>query len=225
MSFEEGATIGVGSVAAAAALYDKLAIPWPQNPPSRPYDDAKAPFLGEKPWILIWGASCVTGMMAIQLARRSGLRVFAVAGIQNASELRRLGADRVEDRHDPEAAITAAKVLGIMFAIDCVGSETATNVVKAMSRGGRLACLVKKPDHVLAQKAGVLFTDILIKQFHEKDEFGRRLVDFMSRGLVDREIQPLRYDIVEGGLNALEHGLQRLKHQAVSGRKLVVKFE
>ncbi|GAA5871109.1 hypothetical protein JCM1840_007592 [Sporobolomyces johnsonii] len=85
-SFEDCAAIGVGATAAALAIASALAIPIrgfaPRQlvtgaegeldlaPPPRPIQSGE--------WLLIWGASCVSGFFAAQFARLAGMRVVAV---------------------------------------------------------------------------------------------------------------------------------------------------
>lgn len=227
LSFDEGATLGVGSVASATALFDALAVPWPTvpRPPIDAIQNREISRGIEGQWILVWGGSCATGMMAIQLARLAGFRVFAVAGIHNASRLHDLGAEGVADRHTPDAAIAEAKELGIKVAINCVGAETANHTVRALEPGGRMVYLVKKPDQAILDEAQVQATDVLIKRFHEDEAFGQRLVDLVSDALFQRKILPIRHEVIEGGLGSIERGLKKLMNQEVSGRKLVVRIE
>ena len=212
LSFEEGATLGVGCVTAASALFDALAIPQSLTPP------------GERgsPWILVWGGSCVTGMMMIQLAKQTGFRVFVVASLQNADYLDSLGADRVADRHDPEKAIAEIHELDIDTGVDCVGQETATFCARALRPGGRLAYLVKGPNEEIMQERRIDATDILLKRFHENPAYGQSVVDFISNRLFSQTLKPVRHQRVEGGFEGIEKGLELLKDQKISGCKLVV---
>ena len=211
VSFEEGGTLGVGCVAAAAALYDGLTIPWPTKASEKINEEVPESLEDHRPWVLIWGASCVTGMMAIQLAKDSGLRVFAVAGLQNAPELYRLGADQVLDRHKPDETIAEAQKLPISLGIDCVGQETATYAAQALQPGGRLAYLVKKPEEHVTNERKVTATDILIKRFHEDEGYGRALVDLVTRALFTRALRPARYEVVKGEIHGLEEGNYRIR--------------
>lgn len=169
ISFEEAVTLGVGSVAAAGALFEGLKIPKPIiNMPGIDHSADYARHHHDAPWILIWGGSCVTGTMALQLAKQSGFRVVAVAGSHNASYLQSVGADRVLDRHRPEEAIAEVKKLNVRLGVDCVGQQTATYAVQALQPGGRLVFLVKKPEPAVVETSDIEVTDILIKLFHEE---------------------------------------------------------
>ena len=225
VSFSAGATIGVGGVTAAGALYDCLAIPWPQaGIPKCIMENRKQHTSSEenRPWILIWGASCVTGMMAVQFAKLSGLQVFAVAGLHNASVLYSMGADIVVDRHMPNDAVAEARGLDIRLGIDCVGQETATHAAKALQPGSKLTYLVKKPNDLTLEETNVETVDVLIKRFHEDEMYGRAVVELISSCLFSKEIRSVPYELLGAGLGAVENGLQRLREQQVSGRKLVI---
>ncbi len=227
ISFEEGATIGVGCVAAAETLFYGLRIPLPfridQESPavakSAPPDEAK------KPWILVWGGACVTGIMVTQLARQNGFNVLSVAGLHNTSYLERMGADRVVDRFQPQNAIAEARRLHVKFGVDCVGQQTAAWALQALQPGGRLACLVKAPHQDTIAASNVEVTDILIKRFHENALYGQSLMDYISSSLASGALRPVRYQRISGGLESLEKGLEKLKKETVSGEKVVVTIE
>ena len=225
ITFEEAVTLGVSSVAAAGAIFEGLSIPRPMISwvgVSR----SNEPFINEnQPWLLVWGGSCVTGIMTIQLAKLSGFRVFAVAGMQNASYLKGLGADKVLDRHQPEEAIAEAKKCDINLGIDCVGQETATHAVRALQPRAKLVYLVKEPDRAVAEQSQVEAIDVLVKRFHEDATYGQSLMDYISHCLFNKLIRPVRHEIVHGGFEAVQSGLERLKDRKVSGRKLVISVD
>ncbi|KAI9836074.1 MAG: hypothetical protein M1819_001688 [Sarea resinae] len=243
MSFTSAATLGVGTVAAAAALFDGLGLEIPKHP-SPAFETATEESENEgsskrdQPrGLLIWGASSTTGQQAIQLAKHAGLHVAAVASEENKAYLLSLGVDVFFGRHqDHDAIVSEARNLGFDLAIDCVGAETAAYAAQAVGSEGRLVCLVKRPAATVVEpfrdgaargdgrgeKPGVEVREVAIKPFHEDSEYGFALMAYLSHALHSGVIRPLRYEIVAGGLGGVEEGLRRLRDGEGGGRKLVV---
>lgn len=84
--------------------------------------------------VLVTGASGGVGSAAVQLARRRGARVTALAGRAKHPAIRDLGADAVLDRNDPLGDDRFDAV------IDVVGGGTFPALLRALRPGGRYAC-------------------------------------------------------------------------------------
>ncbi len=92
--------------------------------------------------VLIFGASGGIGHLAVQLAKRMGARVFAVASGDDGVELvRRLGADAVVDGHKDDVATAAREFApdGLDAALLTAGGEAAERALTALREGGRVA--------------------------------------------------------------------------------------
>jgi NADPH:quinone reductase-like Zn-dependent oxidoreductase len=92
--------------------------------------------------ILIFGASGGIGHLAVQLAKRMGARVFAVAsGDDGVRFVKSLGADAVVDGHkeDVESAARAFAPNGIDTALITAGGEAANKALRTIRDGGRVA--------------------------------------------------------------------------------------
>jgi len=92
--------------------------------------------------VMIFGASGGIGHMAVQLAKRLGARVFAVAsGDDGVSLAKRLGADAVVDGHRNDVAAAARKFAsgGVDAALVTAGGEAADRALTAVRDGGRVA--------------------------------------------------------------------------------------
>ncbi len=92
--------------------------------------------------LMVFGASGGLGHLAVQLAKRMGARVLAVAsGDDGVALCRRLGADAVVDGRKSDAA-TAAKTFapnGLDAALVAAGGEAADRALATMRTGGRVA--------------------------------------------------------------------------------------
>jgi NADPH:quinone reductase len=92
--------------------------------------------------VMIFGASGGVGHMAVQLAKRMGARVFAVAsGDDGVALAKSLGADAAENGQTDDL-LAAARVFapeGLAAALLTAGGETAEKALSAVRDGGRIA--------------------------------------------------------------------------------------
>src|SRR5438105_300479 len=92
--------------------------------------------------LMVFGAAGGIGHLAVQLAKRMGARVFAVAsGDDGAALAKRLGADAVVNgrKEDVEAAARAFAPHGLDAALITAGGEATDRALRAMNKNGRVA--------------------------------------------------------------------------------------
>lgn len=85
--------------------------------------------------VLIAGASGGVGSAAVQLAKRRGAIVTAIAGKEKLTQVRSIGADRVIARGDDLVACLGEKSVDVV--VDNVAGETFGEMLKVLKRGGR----------------------------------------------------------------------------------------
>jgi NADPH:quinone reductase len=95
-------------------------------------------------WLLIFGASGGQGHLAVQLAKRQGLKVIAVAsGADGVALVTRLGADVSLDGHGDLAEVLStirdAAPQGVAGILAMAGGETLDRLTETLSDGGVVA--------------------------------------------------------------------------------------
>lgn len=98
--------------------------------------------LGQGESVMIFGASGGVGHVAVQLAKRLGARVLAVAsGADGVALVRRLGADAAIDGHGDEVLAAARRFAsqGLDAALFAAGGVAANRALAALREGGRVA--------------------------------------------------------------------------------------
>lgn len=123
MTLDEAGALGADGITALRGLDDELRIEPGQT-------------------LMIFGASGGIGHIAVQLAKRMGATVLAVAsGEDGVSLVRRLGADVAIDGHAEDVAAAARELApgGVDAALLLAGAREMSAVLTAVRRGGRIA--------------------------------------------------------------------------------------
>lgn len=93
--------------------------------------------LAEGETVLITGASGGVGSAAVQLARRRGAHVIAVASVSKAADVQSLGAYRVVPRDTDLVGAVGREAVDVV--IDVVGGPQWPQLLDVLKRGGRYA--------------------------------------------------------------------------------------
>lgn len=136
--------------------------------------------------VLITGASGGVGSAAVQLAKRRGATVVAVASSAKAGEVRALGADTVVDRG---ADLVAALGEGsVDVVVDVVGGEQWPSLLDVLRRGGRYvtAGAIAGPIAQLDLRTLYLKDLTLLGCTFQEDEVFENLIAYIEAG----EIRP-----------------------------------
>lgn len=86
--------------------------------------------------VLVLGASGGVGSAVLQLAKRRGARVIAIASQEKHQQVVQLGADKVFDRNADLLELLGEKSIDVV--VDNVGGESFATMLKLLVQGGRL---------------------------------------------------------------------------------------
>jgi len=137
--------------------------------------------------VLITGASGGVGSAAVQLAKRRGAEVTAIASASKIDELRALGADEVVERN--ANLLTAIGRDSIDVVIDLVAGETWPVLLDLLKRGGSYATAGAIAGPIVELDVRTLYLKdlTLIGCTFQDDVVFENLVGYIERG----EIRPL----------------------------------
>ena len=137
--------------------------------------------------VLITGASGGVGSAAVQLARRRGAEVIAVASQAKAEEVRALGADRVIDRNADLVEALGSDSVDVV--VDLVADDAWPRLLDVLRRGGRYvtAGAIAGPLVELDVRTLYLKDLTLIGCTFQEDVVFENLVGYIERG----EIRPV----------------------------------
>jgi len=151
--------------------------------------------------LMVFGAGGGIGHLAVQLAKRIGARVFAVAsGDDGVALAKRLGADSVANgrKDDIEAAARAFAPGGLDAALVTAGGESTDRALRAMKKDGRVAYpngvmpAPKAPSGVKAQSYDIEPSPQQIERLNRLIESGPFEVHVARAFPLDRAADPHR---------------------------------
>lgn len=224
LSFEEAATLGVGISTVGQALYQSLGLAWPTEPLKEPVP------------LLIYGGSTATGTLAIQFAKLSGYTVVATCSPRNFDLVKKLGADHVFDYKHPNAAADIRKVTDnkLKYVFDTVSTEqSAAFCGEALStEGGDYSSLLtpKVPRDNVKSRMTLAYTVLgedmnkfgnAIPAIPENRAFAEKFWAVAEKLLAEGRVRVHPPSVGAGGLKGVLDGLQLMREDKVSGRKLV----
>ena len=131
--------------------------------------------IGSETKLMLWGASGGVGHVALQLAKRMGAHVFAIAsGADGVALAQQLGADEAVDGHSDDIAQRARTFApdGFDTALVLVGGNTVQSTLSLVRQGGIIAFPngvmpePKAPDGVKLKKANGFADPILLDELN-----------------------------------------------------------
>jgi NADPH:quinone reductase-like Zn-dependent oxidoreductase len=221
LAFDSAACLGVAGLTAAMTLWRWLQVPM--------VVPAASASVSQDSSLLVWGGSTATGQFAIQIAARCGLKVIAVTSAKTKALAESLGAHAVaRDGKTDGEVVAAIRELGgnqITRAIDLVGAQTAVHCLAALSTSqpcffAPLAMTIPSttpvPDNVTVET-------VEMKRF-VLDPQSRVYALELNRLVGEGMVKLPDIEVLEGGLEVIQDGLERLKAGDMAGKKMVVRM-
>ncbi|KAM0451140.1 hypothetical protein ACHAPV_010141 [Trichoderma viride] len=229
VTFEEGATIPLAAMTAAIGLFNSLALPEPWCQHAALREQVKG-------GIVVYGAASAVGSFAIKLLRKADIHpIIAVAGkgISFAEGLiNRSKGDVIIDYREGDDAIIKGIKQGIRdgeslrYAFDAVSQGTSyLNISKALEPDVILTTVTPGHDYSgLPARIRLVQTNVTTAHTIYKD-FATGWFRLFYYGLKDGWLKGHPYEVVPGGLEGLQHGLESLRDGKASGSKYVYRID
>ncbi|KAL4399013.1 Zinc-binding oxidoreductase alcohol dehydrogenase [Malassezia pachydermatis] len=240
----DAAGLGVGGFTALFGLFQPkhLGLPSPSTTSLPPVDPSLK--------VLVWSGATSVGQFAIQAARAAGAYVIATASPKNHEWLKSLGASETFDYADPQTPeAIAAQHPDLAHAFDTFSEKGSHEAcARALTKNGPsklVAILPFNPESVAAANAQVkptflllyttsgketrMFGGVFDEAYCQEDKAYMAKMGSADRGLFYQLlnsgiVKPNRLMPQEGGLTKVLEGLDLLRHNKVSGQKLVYRF-
>lgn len=220
LSFESASCLGVAGLTAAMALWKWLQVPGSPT--------AETHTIPDEGYLLIWGGSTITGQFAIQIAVAGGLKVIAVTSEKTKPLAESLGAQVVtrDGKSGDEIVAEIRSIAGdtITRGIDLVGTKTAEHCLRAFSTTHKA---LFAPLAMMSSKA-IVPSNISVETVEMKQfvlDPASKVYSHALNALVGNGIFVLPDLLVlDGGLGAVEKGLERVKRGDMEGKRVIVSF-
>jgi NADPH:quinone reductase-like Zn-dependent oxidoreductase len=199
---------------------------WLQVPGSPAAEIRTLPDTG---YLLIWGGSTITAQFAIQIAVLGGLKVIAVTSSKTKPLAEGLGATYVitRDGKSGDEIVAEIQAIGgddITRCIDLVGTETANYCLRALSKTKKA---LFAPLAMISNKA-VVPENISVETVEMKkfvlDETSEVYSLALNKLLEEKKITLPEIVVMDGGLDVIQEGLDRVKRGDMAGKKVVVRM-
>ncbi|KIW21320.1 hypothetical protein PV08_01900 [Exophiala spinifera] len=223
ISFEEASTLGVGIVTCGQGLFQQMSL----DPPSKPNSKGE--------YVLIYGGSSATGSLGIQFAKLAGYTPITTCSPQNFSFVKSLGAAESFDYRDPDCAKKIREYTNdsLKYVWDTISlPNTAQICADAIGPAGGVYGTVldiqsPRSDVVTTVSMGYTATGEPVKKWGWDVTDTKEDFEFMKKWIA--EVEPMlaqgRVKVhppkVGKGLEHVLEGLDLLRHDKVSGQKLV----
>ncbi|KAH7142193.1 chaperonin 10-like protein [Dactylonectria macrodidyma] len=232
LSFEQSATLGLGSLTVGQGLFQKsLRLDLPVVAANE-VEKKNIP-------VLIYGGTSSTGALGIQYAKQSGYTVVTACSPEDFGYVKSLGADFAVDYKDVEAGEKIRQYTNneLRYAWDTISIDSSAQIcATALTTDSSLKPIygnllpVQSPRKDVSTITTVMHTafgrEFMFGKVHmpasrEDFEFAKTFSRITEKLLAQGRLRPHNHHVGEGGLKGVLQGLQDLKEGKVNAAKLV----
>ncbi|KAH7027770.1 chaperonin 10-like protein [Microdochium trichocladiopsis] len=232
-SFEEAATLPLAAMTAAIGLFhsDQLALPAPWTPAKQPIP------------LVIYGASSAVGSYALQFAQRANIHpVIAVAG-KAAAHVEKLidrsKGDSIVDYRQDDVPGAIRKALGSEYADSLYHAYDAVSEHNSYVQLGEVLAQSPSKQTGAAAKITLVLPGRKYEDFpthvekhitsvgasHKgSEDFAYVYFRYIARGVQEGWFKPQPHEVVPGGLEGVQKGLENLRDGKASATKYVFRI-
>lgn len=227
LSFEQAATAPLGVSTVAQGMYQKaLNMALPTSPIKTPEP------------VLIYGGSSATGSLAIQYAKLSGYKVLTTCSPHNNDFVKSLGADVVYNYKDPDCGQQINKETNNSLKLiwDTISLEASAKICAEAMSSDPSGCkygsigMVKFPREHIPNTMTLMYTIFNetfslfgneFKASKEDFDFAKMFFEMTERLIAEGRLKTHPESVGSNGLEGALKGMEDLKNDKVSGKKLV----
>ncbi|KAF1846303.1 zinc-binding oxidoreductase-like protein ToxD [Cucurbitaria berberidis CBS 394.84] len=221
VSFEEAATLPLAALTAAIGLHTNLGLPDPWTPTK------------ESIPLVVYGGAGAVGAFVIKLARLANIHpIITVAGrgekfVEGLID-RSKGDTIVDYRKGDEAVVQgikdALKGAKLNHAYDAVAEHNShTNILKVLEPNGNLTLVLPNNLKEISDTVNKSLTSV--GEAHKADkDYAYVAFRYIARALAEGSFTPHPYEVIPGGLEGVQTGLENLRDGKASGVKYVFKI-
>ncbi|BGO98646.1 zinc-binding oxidoreductase [Rhodotorula toruloides] len=221
-SFEDAAALPLAYSTAAIGLFKRLGLSEPDQPGQR--DGA----------LLVWGGATTVGVYAIQLAKKAGYHVVAIAG-SSQDVPKSYGADEVLDYRNKSTSSLAFEIRqsyggkGVKYIYDAVSEGTLEVVAEALKdvEGAKYTYVLTYTEEQLKTLPSNVHPErtLCATAYGEDSDFAEKWFDWVGKAIEAGGFRAQKVTVVPGGLEGVKEGLRRLQQGEVRGEKLVYRIK
>jgi NADPH2:quinone reductase len=228
-SFEDGAAVPLAAMTAALGLFVRLGLPQPWGTRS----GEKVEERGATP-LLVYGGASAVGAYAIKFATKANMHpIIAVAGrgkdfVEGLIDRER--GDTIVDYRDGDEAVvegirTALSGQTLSYAFDAVSEKGSYgNIVQVLDPHGHITFVLPGRTYEgIPDTVKQTVTTVGDSHENEKD-FAYVYFRYIARGLAEGWFKPHPVEVVPGGLEGVQKGLEGLRDGRASAVKYVFRI-